>query len=145
MLMYHSGLICLTVRYGYGYISCLFCFLGIYWNYIGTRIYTPKHVLKYYHILAWLRVKCSPMYFKDFHSTFCFVLCFVSVATWYDAWASASLISSQRCSCSVSQAWRGAAVLWDPSVSFSLCALCSHISSCETPGRNTHISESRSC
>lgn len=143
--MYHSGLICLT----WGMATATSPVFSAFWEsieiYSDTRIYTPKHVLKYYHILAWLRVKCSPVYFKDFHPTFCFVLCLVSVVTWYDAWASASLISSQRCSCSVSQAWRGAAVLWDPSLSFSLCALCSHISSCETPGRNPHISESRSC
>ncbi len=145
MLMYHSGLICLTCEVWLRLHLLPFLLFGNLLKYTVALGYIPKHVLKYYHILAWLRVKCSPMYFKDFHPTFCFVLCFVIVATWYDAWASASLVSSQRCSCSVSQAWRGAAVLWDPSVSFSLCALCSHISSCETPGRNSHISESRSC
>lgn len=143
--MYHSGLICLT----WGMATATSPAFSAFWEsikiYSGTRIYTKarSEILSYSCVIT---RKVFSDVLQRFPSYFLFcVVFFVSVVIWYNAWASASLISSQRCSCSVSQAWRGAAVLWDPSVSFSLCALCSHISSCETPGRNTHISESRSC
>lgn len=79
MLMYHSGLICLTWGMATTATSPAF---SAFWESIEITLalgYIPKHVLKYYHILAWLRVKCSPMYFKDFHRTFCFVLCVLLV------------------------------------------------------------------